>query len=188
MMQARGIISSMSGHSKWATIKHKKALTDAKKGAAFTKIANQIVIAVRNGKSGDPDMNPSLRLILDKARQVNMPNDNVKRAIDRGLGKDGGAIVEEVNYEGYGPFGVGIIVKTVTDNHNRTGSEIRNIFEKNGGSIAGPGSVSYLLNITPTPTVTLTGADLEHVENMLELLEDHDDVVEVWSNLDTQNA
>lgn len=178
----------MSGHSKWATIKHKKALTDAKKGAAFTKIANQIVIAVRNGKSGDPNMNPSLRLILDKARQVNMPNDNVKRAIDRGLGKDGSANMEEVNYEGYGPFGVGIIVKTVTDNHNRTGAEIRNIFEKNGGSIGGPGSVSYLQRLQPTPMVTLTGADLERVENMLETLDDHDDVVDIWSNLETPEA
>lgn len=175
----------MSGHSKWSTIKHKKALTDAKKGAVFTKIANQIVIAVRNGKSGDADMNPSLRLLLEKARSVNMPNDNIRRAIDRGLGKGEGANLEELAYEGYGPFGVGIIVETVTDNRNRTGSEIRNIFEKNGGSIGGPGSVSYLKNITPTPMITLEGDNLEKVAGMLEELEDHDDVVDVWSNLET---
>ncbi len=174
----------MSGHSKWSTIKHKKALTDAKKASAFTKLANQILIAVRTSNSGDPDMNPSLRLVLEKARAVNMPNDNIKRAIDRGLGKIEGSALEEVNYEGYGPFGVGVIAMTVTDNRNRTGAEIRNLFEKSGGSIGGPGSVSYLKNISPIPTVHLAGTDLEKVHDLLEALEDHDDVVEVWSNLE----
>src|SRR5687767_5635453 len=120
----------MSGHSKWSTIKHKKAITDAKKGKVFTKLARQITVVVQQTGNGDPLTNPSLRLWVDKARQANMPNENVKRAIDKGLGKSGGARLEEVVYEGYGPFGVGIIISCVTDNRNRTGSEIRNLMEK----------------------------------------------------------
>lgn len=174
----------MSGHSKWSTIKHKKALTDAKKGQVFTKIAKQITVAVQQGGSGDPVMNASLRLLVDKARQANMPNDNVRRAIDRGLGKGGEGRLEEIVYEGYGPFGVGIIVSCVTDNRNRTGSEVRNTMEKSGGSIGGPGSVSYLRNIVPMPMISLEEKDKERVLNLIEQLEENDDVVEVWSNLE----
>lgn len=177
-------MSNMSGHSHWATTKHKKAVVDAKKGKAFTRVARQIILAVQKGSSGDPNMNPVLRLAIDKAREVNMPNDNVKRAIDKGLGKGGEGRLEEITYEGYGPFGVGIIVATTTDNRNRTGSEIRNMFEKQGGSIGAPGSVAYLQKIDPTPKITLSGSDAERVQSLLDELDEHDDVMEVWSNLE----
>jgi YebC/PmpR family DNA-binding regulatory protein len=131
----------MSGHSKWSTIKRQKAVTDAKKSAAFTKVANAITVAARNGT--DPTMNFALRLALDKARAVNMPAANVQRAVDRGAGKLGGAIVEEVTYEGYGPGGVAVIVECATDNKNRTYPDVRTAFSKNGGSMAEPGSVAF---------------------------------------------
>lgn len=172
----------MSGHSKWATIKHKKAATDAKKGKVFTKLAAQISLAAKSG-GGDPNGNPSLRLLIDKARGVNMPSDNVRRAIDRGLGKGGAATLEEIVYEGYALGGVGVMVSVVTDNRNRTGSEVRTIFDKFGGSISGPGSVAYLRTIQPQPKVELIGEDHEKVEAMFEALEDNDDVVELWHNL-----
>jgi YebC/PmpR family DNA-binding regulatory protein len=171
----------MSGHSKWSTIKHKKAATDAKKGKIFTKLANQITLAVKDG-GGDIDANPALRLLVDKARTANMPKDNVSRAIDRGLGKGSEGSLEEIVYEGYSTGGVGIMVKVVTDNRNRTGPEIRQLFEKAGGSIAGPGAVAYMKQLDPVPTIELTGVDLEQVEGLLDALEDHDEVVEVWSN------
>ncbi len=173
----------MSGHSKWSTIKHKKAITDAKKGKVFTKLAKQITIAVQQGGNGDPNSNPSLRLYVDKARQANMPNDNVRRAIERGLGKGEGGRLEEVSYEGYGPFGVGMIVSCVTDNRNRTGSDVRNLMEKAGGSIGGPGSVTYLKHIQPIPRITLPDGSKEKVEILLDQLDELDDVVEVWTNL-----
>lgn len=131
----------MSGHSKWSTIKRQKALTDAKKGAAFTKLANAIAIAARGG--ADPTMNFALRLALDKARAVNMPTANMQRAIDRGSGKLGGAAIEEVTYEGYGPGGIAVIVECATDNKNRTYPDVRQAFTKNGGSLAEPGSVTF---------------------------------------------
>lgn len=172
----------MSGHSKWSTIKHKKAAADAKRGKIFTKLAGQIALAAKSG-GGDPEANPALRLLVDKARSVNMPSDNVRRAIDRGLGKGGASAMEEVVYEGYGLGGVGVMVSTLTDNRNRTGSEVRQIFERFGGSISGPGSVAYMKNIQPIPTVSLAGEEDGKVRAMLETLEDLDDVLEVWSNL-----
>jgi YebC/PmpR family DNA-binding regulatory protein len=132
---------SMSGHSKWSTIKRQKAVTDAKKSAAFTKVGNAISVAARNG--ADPNVNFALRLALDKARAVNMPTTNVQRAIDRGSGKLGGAMVEEVTYEGYGPGGVAVIVECATDNKNRTYPDVRTAFSKNGGNMAEPGSVAF---------------------------------------------
>jgi len=173
----------MSGHSKWSTIKHKKAVVDAKRGKVFTKIARMITIAVKDGGSGDPGSNPALRLAVDKAREANMPNDNIKRAIDRGLGKGSEGKMEEITYEGYASGGIGVIVKVLTDNRNRTAAEIKNMFEKNGGSLGSPGSVSYLKNISPTPMITLEGSDGQMVERLLDDLDSHDDVVEVWSNL-----
>lgn len=131
----------MSGHSKWSTIKRQKALTDAKKGAVFTKLANAIAIAARGG--ADPTMNFALRLVLDKARAANMPQANIQRAIDRGSGKFGGAAIEEVTYEGYGPGGIAVIVECATDNKNRTYPDVRLAFSKNGGNIAEPGSVAF---------------------------------------------
>ncbi len=130
----------MSGHSKWATTKRQKAVVDAKRGALFTKIANQIAIAARSGT--DPNMNPSLAMMLEKARQANMPKVNIERAIARVADKTAAALIEEV-YEGYGPGGAGIIIEVATDNKNRTMPEVRNILSKNGGRMADPGSVMF---------------------------------------------
>jgi YebC/PmpR family DNA-binding regulatory protein len=173
----------MSGHSKWSTIKHKKAATDAKRGVVFGRIAKQIYLAVKEGGSGDPDKNPILRKSLDDARGANMPADNVRRAIDKALGMSGGQVMEETDYEGYGPGGVGIIIKCVTDNKNRTGGEVRFLFEKSEGSLGEPGSVSYMKKIDPVPMIELTGDDLVKVKKLIAVLDEHEDVVSVWSNL-----
>jgi YebC/PmpR family DNA-binding regulatory protein len=130
----------MSGHSKWATIKRAKGANDAKRGAVFTKIGNQIAIAARNG--ADPTMNAALAMMIEKAKAVNMPNANIQRAIDRVSDKNA-AVLEEVTYEAYGPGGVGIIVEAATDNKNRTLPEVKNALTKNGGRIAEPGSVAF---------------------------------------------
>lgn len=133
----------MSGHSKWASIKHKKAATDAKRGKLFTKLIKEITVAARHG-SGDIDKNPSLRTAIDRAKQANMPADNIDRAIKKGTGELEGVAYEELTIEGYGPGGVAIIVECLTDNRNRTTADIRNIFSKKNGSIAGAGSVSWI--------------------------------------------
>jgi YebC/PmpR family DNA-binding regulatory protein len=135
----------MSGHSKWSTIKHKKAKTDAARGKVFTKIIREITSAAKIG-GGDPDANPRLRLAIDKAKEANMPNDNIDRAIAKGSGGGDGANLEEVLYEGYGPGGVAIMVEAITDNKQRTVAEIRHIFSKGGGSIGSTGCVSYLFS------------------------------------------
>lgn len=130
----------MAGHSKWSKIKRDKGVNDAKRGAIFTRIGNQIAIAARGGT--DPDMNPALALAIEKARQANMPNTNVQRAIDRVNDKNA-AVLEEIAYEGMGPGGVGIIIEAATDNRNRTFPEVRNALTKNGGRIADAGSVMF---------------------------------------------
>lgn len=130
----------MSGHSKWATTKRQKAVVDAKRGALFTKIGNQIAIAARGGT--DPAMNPSLAMVLEKARHANMPKANIERAIARAADKSAAALIEEV-YEAYGPGGVGIIIEVATDNKNRTMPEVRHTLDKNGGRMADPGSVMF---------------------------------------------
>ncbi|MBN2206893.1 MAG: YebC/PmpR family DNA-binding transcriptional regulator [Candidatus Aminicenantes bacterium] len=132
----------MSGHSKWASIKHKKAAADSKRGKVFTKIIREIAVAAKDG-GGDPDKNPRLRKAVNDARAVNMPADNIKRAIMKGTGQLEGTSYEEVIYEGYGPGGVAIYVTTLTDNKNRTVSEIRHIFQKNGGQIGTQGCVAF---------------------------------------------
>ncbi len=133
----------MSGHSKWASIKHKKAATDIKKGKIFSKLAKEITISAKGG-GGDLDANARLRLAVNKAKSVNMPADNIDRAIKKGTGELPGVSYEEISYEGYGPKGVAFIVEALTDNKNRTAAEIRNIFSKKGGNMAGPGSVSWM--------------------------------------------
>lgn len=173
----------MSGHSKWSTIKHKKAVEDAKRGAAFTKIAKKIQIAAKKGNSGDPEANPYLRSVLEEARSVNMPSDNVRRAIDKALGGSEGSGMEEIVYEAYGPGGVGFLITAATDNRNRTGGEIKSIVDKAGGSLGSPGSVSYLKSIQPIPLIQLEGDDLSKCLALIGTLEDQDDVVEVWTNL-----
>src|SRR3954465_14568115 len=132
----------MSGHSKWATIKHKKAALDAKRGKSFTRIIKEIMIAARSG--GDVDMNPRLRTAVLAAKAVSMPADNIKRAIMRGTGELEGGQIEEIMYEGYGPGGAAIVVNVATDNRNRTVSEIRHMFSKNGGNMGEHGSVSWM--------------------------------------------
>src|SRR4030095_3147769 len=132
----------MSGHSKWATIKHKKAATDAKRGKLFTRVIKEITIAARNG--GDPDMNARLRTAVTAAKSVSMPADNIKKAIMRGTGELEGGHIDEVMFEGYGPGGAAVLVHVATDNRNRTVSEIRHVFSKNGGNLGEQGSVAWM--------------------------------------------
>src|SRR3954449_13310070 len=133
----------MAGHSHWANIQHKKGAVDAKRGKLWSKLSRAIIIAARNG-GGDPTMNLKLRYAIDKARSVSMPKDNIERAVKRGTGEVEGAIFEEVVYEGYGPKGVAILVETLTDNRNRTVSEINKIFERGGGKMGNAGCAGYL--------------------------------------------
>jgi len=238
----------MSGHSKWKTNKGKKAVADAKKGAAYTKIIKEITMLARSG-GGNPDTNPSLRTAIAKAREANMPSDNVKLAIKRGTGELPGQIIETVMYEAYGPGGVAIMIEALTDNKNRTTAELRNIMSKKNGNMAGAGSVSWMFNkkgyflieksqakeeelmnialdsgaedfksddenyeittsmqdfekvkkaiqdkgikwqdaeltMIPSSTVKVTGSDAKNVLAMIENLEDHDDVQQVYANFD----
>ncbi|MCX8068956.1 MAG: YebC/PmpR family DNA-binding transcriptional regulator [Thermodesulfovibrionales bacterium] len=243
----------MAGHSKWAQIKHKKAQTDAKKGKSFTKLVKEISVAARLG-GGDPEGNPRLRTAIDKAKEVNMPSDNIKRAIMKGTGELPGVTYEETTYEGYGPGGAAIIIDILTDNKNRTLPEIRHILSKNGGSLGESGCVSWnfekkgyilidkkitdedtlmsiildagaddlkndpeedkfevltppesfskvksaienasisiaLSEITMLPKtyVKLEGAQAEQMMRLMDALEDHDDVQNVYSNFDVEN-
>jgi YebC/PmpR family DNA-binding regulatory protein len=132
----------MSGHSKWSSIKHKKGALDAKRGKLFTKLIREITVAAREG-GGDSDTNPRLRLAIQKAKDANMPSDNIDRAIKKGTGDLEGQSYENVSFEGYAPGGVAVIVEGLTDNKNRTTSEVRSIFSKKGGNLAGPGSVAF---------------------------------------------
>ncbi|OGC11146.1 transcriptional regulator [candidate division WOR-1 bacterium RIFOXYA12_FULL_52_29] len=237
----------MSGHSKWATIKRAKAKTDAARGRVFTKIIREISTAAKVG-GGDPAANPRLRLSIDKAKAANMPNDNIKRAIEKGVG-GGGEAMEELTYEGFGPGGFALLVNVMTDNRNRAAGDIRNIFDKHGGNLGSSGSVSYLFNrrgsivlekagidednltlsaidagaedisseensievitlpenfekvknalqeagfkpvhagigMIPTTTVKLTGETAQKALTLVGLLEDHDDVQDVFTNFD----
>jgi YebC/PmpR family DNA-binding regulatory protein len=238
----------MSGHSKWATTKHRKAAVDKARAKVFAKIIRQVEVAAREGGS-DLDSNPTLRTMFEKARSASIPMDTIERAIKRGTGELEGVRYESISYEGYGPCGVAIIVECLTDNRNRTGAEIRNIFSKNGGSMAEPGAVAWQfarkgvlmlpraldedrimevaadagaedlaedgeqwqvtcapgdlaglesalgqagmlpesseLAMVPTTTVAIDSeADARRVLRVLEALDDHDDVQNVWSNFD----
>lgn len=133
----------MSGHSKWASIKHKKSATDAKRGKVFTKVIRELTIAARHG-GGNADTNPRLRLAIQKAKDANMPADNIARAVKKGTGELEGMSLEEITYEGYAPGGVALLVQVLTDNKNRATSEVRNIFAKKGGNMAGQGAVSWI--------------------------------------------
>jgi YebC/PmpR family DNA-binding regulatory protein len=176
----------MSGHSKWSTIKRKKGALDAQRGKIFSDLSKAIRVAVREGGSGDPAQNPSLRLAVDKAKAANMPSENVKRAIDRGMGIGKGGSLEEVVYEGYGPHGVGFIVVAITDNKMRTASEIRSIFSKHQGSLGGPGSVMFMFkkeNNEYSVTIPFPIQDPQHrteIEEFEEILQEHDDIEEVY--------
>ena len=137
----------MSGHSKWATIKRKKAKVDAQRGKVFTRLAREIIVAARQG-GGDPDGNIRLKTAIQKAKEANIPNDNIMRAIQRGIGEQGGSSLEEIIYEGYGPGGVAVMIEIMTDNRNRTAGEIRHIFTKNGGNLGETGCVAWMFQET----------------------------------------
>jgi YebC/PmpR family DNA-binding regulatory protein len=240
----------MAGHSKWAQIKHKKAVVDARRGKLFSKLAKEISVAARLG-GGDPDMNPRLRAVIEKAKAANMPQENIKRAIQKGTGELPGAAYEEVIYEGYGPGGVALMIYATTDNKNRTVAEIRHLMSKHGGSLGEAGCVSWMFDkkgyilvpkteadedtlmavvldagaedlknepdsenyeiitgpselhavkeaieaqgikvasaevaMLPKSQVRVEGPDAEKLLRLLEALEDHDDVQNIYSNFD----
>ncbi len=242
----------MSGHSKWHSIKHKKAATDSKRGRIFTRLIKEMTAAARNG-GGDPDSNPRLRLAIATAKANNMPADNIKRAIMRGTGELPGVSYEDVNYEGYGPGGVAIFVHVLTDNKNRTVAEIRHILSKNGGNLGESGCVGWMfarkgyfvvekaavsedklmdivigagaddmredgenfeiftspesfdavkstlekeqvplaaaeISMVPQNYVKLEGKNAQTMLKLMEALEDHEDVQNVWSNFDIDEA
>lgn len=178
----------MSGHSKWSTIKRAKGVADIKRGQTFTKLANAITIASRLGNSGDPNANPRLRMELEEARKVNMPKDNVQRAIDRGLGKLPGQNLEEVVYEGFGPAKVAFYIEGVTDNKLRTNQEIKHIFDRSGGNLGGQGSTTYMFDKKGEIRVKSKGGEKD--EEMLELIdlgaEDVEDFVESFDSAQGQ--
>lgn len=241
----------MSGHSKWATIKHKKGAADAKRGRLFTKLIKEITMAGRLG-GGNPDGNPRLRKAIDEAKAVNMPADNIKRAIQRGTGELPGVSYEEVTFEGYGPGGVAVLIEAMTDNKNRTLPEVRTIFSKHGGNLGEAGSVRFLfqkkgyiavekakasedaimeaaieagaedvrtsdqhheivtepetfagvkahleskfplavaeISMIPMTEVSLDTRKAEQMMKLMEALEDHEDVQQVWANFDFEEA
>lgn len=152
----------MSGHSKWSQIKRQKGVADVKRGAAFTKAANAITIAAKQA-GGNPDTNFKLRLTIDAARRINMPKENIERAIARGSGGKEGLTLEEITYEGFGPAGVALMVEAVTDNRSRTTQEVRSIFERGGGNLSSPGAVSHLFTSTGEVTINMKVADPDQV-------------------------
>ena len=149
----------MSGHSKWSTIKHKKAAKDAKRGKVFTKLIKEITVAARLGHSGDPNFNPRLRTAVLAAKAASRPNDNIERAIRKGTGEDGGATFEDATYEGYGPGGVAILVQALTDNRNRTVADLRGIFTKYGGSLGEAGCVGWMFHKKGVLSLAVSATD-----------------------------
>ncbi len=179
----------MAGHSKWANIKHRKGKQDKIRAKLFGKLSRQIRTAVREGGTGDPDQNPTLRTYLDKAREANMPKENIQRAIDRGLGKEGSTPLKEKVYEGFGPGGVGILLTVVTDNVNRISAELKNIFSEHDGSLGAPGSVSYMFSrdevdkegyVCSMPIPVNDPKIQAKIEELIDDLEENDDVEEVF--------
>lgn len=177
----------MSGHNKWSKIKNTKGAADAKRAKTFQKLSREIYMAVKSN-GPDPATNPTLRMVIDKAKAANMPNDNVKRAIDKGSNNVDGENYEEINYEGYGPNGIAILVETLTDNTNRTLHNIRTIFNKNGGSLGESGSVAYMFDRKGYIAIEREGLDIDEdsmLEAVLEVggedLETSDDVFEIYT-------
>lgn len=176
----------MSGHSKWSTIKRQKGANDAKRGQLFTKLANAISVVVREG-GGDPASNIKLRLAVEAARMANMPKDNIQRAIDRGIGTTGGAAMETVTYEGYGPAKVALLIEAATDNRNRTLPVIRAVVEKSGGTFVSAGSVSWMFVDVGLIAVSKDGESFDRIFELAVDAEAHDvedagDVVQVYTN------
>ncbi|HOJ49257.1 MAG TPA: YebC/PmpR family DNA-binding transcriptional regulator [Spirochaetota bacterium] len=177
----------MSGHSKWANIKHRKAAQDAKKAKVFTKILKEITIAARIG-GGDPEANPRLRLAIERARDNNLPKDNIDKAIKRGTGELSGVNYEEYIYEGYAPGGVALLIEVMTDNKNRTGSEVRSLLSKNGGSMAEAGAVSWIFE--KKGVITLEGISEDKVmevaiESGADDIESDGDIVNVYCSVES---
>ncbi|MDP3902148.1 MAG: YebC/PmpR family DNA-binding transcriptional regulator [bacterium] len=175
----------MAGHSKWAQIKRQKGVNDVKKSKVFSKYSKLISLAARKG--ADLSMSPDLRTVVDKAKAENMPMDNIQRAIDKGSGKLGGAALESVRYEAYGPGGAAIIIDAITDNTNRTVSEIKHLLSQNGGKFAQQGSVLWAFNFTdgkpkPVMEVEIREQDKELLAALIDALEEHDDTQEVFTN------
>jgi YebC/PmpR family DNA-binding regulatory protein len=177
----------MSGHSKWSTIKHKKAATDAKRGKIFTRLTKELTVAAREG-GGDIEMNVRLRLAIDKAKTANMPKDNIERAIKRGTGELDGGELEEILYEGYAPHGVGMLIEVVTDNRNRAVAEVRHVFNKQGGNLAELGAVAW--QFTRKGYISIT-SDFDQDEVFLiaadagaDDVDFEDGVAEVYTELD----
>ncbi|MBG9982844.1 YebC/PmpR family DNA-binding transcriptional regulator [Aerococcaceae bacterium DSM 111020] len=168
----------MAGHSKWNNIKQRKGAQDAKRGKIFQKLSREIYVAAKQG-GGDPDMNPALRLAMDRAKAQNMPNDNVKRAIDKATSSADGDNFEEVMYEGYGPNGVGIMAQALTDNRNRTQTNVRVCYNKNGGTIGEMGSVSYMFERKGYIAIEREGLDVNEDEMLMSVLEAGGDELEV---------
>jgi len=176
----------MSGHSHWATIKRQKEAADQQRGKIFSKLSRAIAIAARRG--ADPETNFKLRLAIEKAREYNLPKENILRAIRRGSGQEEGEKWEEITFEGYGPEGIGVIVETATDNRNRTTAEIKNIFERGGGGLAGPGAVSYLFRKIGLITVKKEKSPDEQILRLIDLgvedVEEATDAIEVYTSLE----
>lgn len=179
----------MAGHSKWNNIKNRKAAQDQKRSKAFFEVGKMIRTAVKQSGDGNPDSNPALRLAVDKARSVNMTKDTIQRAIDRALGKsETGQSVQEVLYEGYGPGGIGFLVVVVTDNVQRTASNIRFAFSRHGGALSGPGSVAFMFTrgddgqFTSTMPMELSPDQVPAIEELYNALIEDDDVEEVYTN------
>lgn len=172
----------MSGHSKWANIKRKKEVVDAKKAKTFSKLARDITVAAREG-GGDINSNPNLRTLVDKAKAMNLSKEKIDRAIAKGTGTLAGVSYVESFYEGYGPGGVAIMIECLTDNKNRTVTEVRTAFSKNGGSLADAGSVAYVFsNKIPSFKIPLNETDLEIFSGLIDSLNEIDDVVEIIHN------
>jgi YebC/PmpR family DNA-binding regulatory protein len=175
----------MSGHSKWHTIKHKKGAADAKRGKIFTRIIKELTVAARNG-GGDPNSNPRLRTVIAEAKSVNMPADNIKRAIQRGTGELPGVSYDEITYEAYGPGGVAIMIDVLTDNKNRTAGEIRHLLEKHGGNLAAPNAVAWMFHKKGYIVIDKSKADEEKLMSAVldagaDDLQDDEDNWEVFS-------
>lgn len=182
----------MAGHSKWANIKHKKAKSDEKRGKEFTKVSKEIIIAVRTGGGGDPDTNSKLKLAIQKAKAINMPNENIMRAIKRGTGELGGEALEEMVYEGYAPGGVAVMMEIATDNRNRTASEIRHYFAKNNGNLGESGCVAWMFKRVGLISIPREKVNMDEEEFILKALElgaddvrEEDDEFEVITSIDS---
>ena len=182
----------MAGHSKWANIKHKKAKSDEKRGKEFTKVAKEITIAVRTGGGGDPEANSKLKLAIQKAKAINMPNDNITRAIKKGTGELDSDVLEEIVYEGYAPGGVAVMLEIATDNRNRTASETRHYFSKNNGNLGETGCVAWMFNRVGLISIARENITMDEEEFMLKALEigaedvrDEEEQFDVITSVDT---